>query len=218
MKKLVIFDLDGLLIDTERMYHETWKRTFSDENLHMPEDLLLSTAGKALKETKKVITDHFKDDDIFDVLRSKREIKFWQMAKDFGVPVKEGAQEVIDFLNNKNITMALASSTQTDRALKLIDLSNLKLSFKIMMFGDMVRETKPSPEIYNLVMSKLGYKVDETIILEDSYSGIKAANNANVDVLWIKDLIDQTDKKDIYYKKSFNSLHEVIPYLAKVIE
>lgn len=208
MKKLVIFDMDGLLIDSERIYRDMWKETFIDFKIAISEEELAAISGKSFLHTKAYIDELLGDPLMFDKLRTVREGKFWGEIETNGLPIKEGAQELLEELNKRNVDTALATSTYETRALKLLEKSGLKHYFKEMIFGDMVDFTKPHPQMFDTLRKDFGLKHDEVVILEDSYSGVKAANSAGIDVIWIKDFTDLSTSSDLVMLDQFDSLIE----------
>ncbi len=215
-KKLVIFDMDGVLLDSEKLSDQCWKQTFKDNMLPFTEQERLSLVGMSIAQSramffKKLSVDRFEElqDYSFDL--------FFKHVDEFGIDVKEGIIEFIEKLNKFNIKTAVASSTVSSKAIKLLKRADLYDRLDFHIFGDMVEHTKPNPEIYNLVVKHFMFSKEEALIFEDSYSGVKAANNAEIDVIWIEDMVDLRKNEDIHYlmsttsvKKSSREIFEII--------
>ena len=81
----------------------------------------------------------------------------------------------------------------------------------------MVKQTKPNPEIFLKVVEHFNYDIKETVVFEDSYYGVKAANNASIDVVWLKDMVDIDKMGDVSYIEKFTSAHQAISLMKKLI-
>ncbi len=212
MKKLVIFDMDGLLLDTEKLYQKYWFQVIKENNIGMTEDELRTIIGMSFDQTKQFFLKYLNSEDEFYEFRKRREVIFWEEIGKYGVPAKEGAFEILKHLNQKNIQTALITSTEETRAKKLLALAGFEHSFDYMVFSNMVTKTKPDPEVYHFLQKQTEIPKSEWLVFEDSYNGIKAANNADVDVIWIKDLAGLNDD-NVSYISAYDSLFEVIDTL-----
>lgn len=209
MKKLIIFDMDGLLLDTERLYQKCWIKVINEKGLDITQSELRLLIGNSFDETKKFFTGRLGSEEAFYELRQSREEAFWKEVELYGLPTKEGATEILAYLTQKNIMTALITSTEETRAKKLLALARVEHKFDYMVFSNMVTNTKPDPEVYHFLERQTSIPKSEWLVLEDSYNGLKAANNADVDVIWIKDLVELKDHS-VNYVATFNSLLEVI--------
>jgi beta-phosphoglucomutase-like phosphatase (HAD superfamily) len=86
------------------------------------------------------------------------------------------------------------------------------------MFGDMVENSKPNPEIFLDVIQYFKVSQEETLVLEDSFYGVKAANNGNIDVIWIKDMVDIDQRGDVNYLYKFDNAYQAINTINNMIE
>lgn len=209
MKRLYIFDMDGLLFDTERLYQKCWSIVIKDENVPITEEDLKQIIGMGFNQLKEYWSELLGSEEAFFNLRAKREIIFWQEIEELGVPIKRGVKKFLEQLRKNKIETALITSTPEERARKILELSEIDHKFDYLLFGDMVKHTKPDPEVYNLLSQFTTIPKEEWITFEDSYKGVKAANNAGIDVVWIKDLIDITDT-DAKFINAFDSFEDLI--------
>ena len=205
MKNLFIFDMDGLLLDTEALYQKYWFQVIKEKNINMTELELRKIIGFSFDQTKNYFLNYVNNEEEFYELRKRREVIFWEEIEKYGVPTKLGVIEMLEHLKQENIKTALITSTEEQRAKKLLKYAGINHEFDYMVFSNMVSKTKPDPEVYHLLESFTDINKDEWIVFEDSYNGLKAANNANVDVVWIKDLAELKDH-NVNYKNRYESL------------
>lgn len=214
--KLVIFDMDGLMFDTEKLGLSGWEYAFEKLGLNVPNALLKEKIGLNSKDSKQLMIKEIGDD--FDYNKAK-EIKrsyVLNYINKNGTPIKEGLLELLSFLDDYGIKKAVATS----RSLKYTDIyiskSIIKSSFEVIITGDMVDKGKPNPDIFLKAANILGIEPKKTMVLEDSLNGIKAANQANMLPVLIPDLVlpDKEIKKLIFAQCT--SLIEVIDLLKEL--
>ena len=109
-----------------------------------------------------------------------------------GVPMKPGVVEILDFLHEKGIPIALATSTGQERTLRRMELTGLGHYFQAIVTGDMIEHSKPDPEIYRVACQRLGTDPGHTLAVEDSRNGILSAHAAGMPVVMVPDLIPPT--------------------------
>lgn len=209
MKRLYIFDMDGLLFDTERLYQKCWSQVIKDENVPLTDEDLKQIIGMGFNQLKAYWSELLGSEEAFFSLREKREVHFWKEIEERGVPIKRGVRKFLEQLRKNKIETALITSTPEERARKILGLSELEHEFDYLLFGDMVKHTKPDPEIYALMAQLTTISKEEWVVFEDSYKGVKAANNAGIDVVWIKDLMDITDT-DAKFINALDSFEDMI--------
>ena len=214
--KLVIFDMDGVLLDTEIISDACWKQTFEDKGLEFSKKQRRSLIGKSIAETKELFIRTF-NKDVFDEVHDYWLALFTKHIDELGVDAKEGVIDFITFLKARKIHVAVASSTHSYKAIPLLKRVGLYDLLDYHMFGDMVEVTKPNPEIYNRVVEYFGIDKRDALIFEDSLAGVEAANNANIDVVWIEDLADLNDEKHLKYVMSTSSIEKSFSVLSSLI-
>ena len=218
MKKLVIFDMDGVLIDTEKVSDLSWIDTFKHFRKDVNEDVRHEFVGKGPKHYFSILHDIASNDEEMNEMIVYQKEKYAEIMKVYGKNIKPGVQDLIEWLIANNIYISVASSTKRKSAEASLRDVGLYEYFDFMIFGDDVIESKPNPEIYQKTLNFFELKPHEALIIEDSYYGVRAANNAGVDVIWVKDVVDLDKLDNINYLKKFDSLVEVKKNITSLIK
>ena len=213
MIKAVIFDLDGLLLDSEivafKVYEELGKR-FNFE-ISLP-DFMQNICGQPLRRNVAYVNERFQlpwdlEEAVEEVLRIEK------MILDEGVDVMPGARELLAYLKENKYKTAVASSSARERSMRLLEHHNLVEYFDDFVFGPEVKLGKPNPDIFLKAAEKIGVSPECCLVLEDSQAGIQAAYSAGMKVICIPDLKYPTEE---FVKKATaikESLFDVITYL-----
>ena len=215
-KKLVIFDMDGVLIDSEKLSDQCWNQTFTDKKLHFTDQERLSLVGMSVANSRQMFLNKL-GVDRFDELQDYSFDLFFKHVDQYGIDVKEGIFDLLNELRQNNIKTAVGSSTISTKAIRLLKRAKLYHLLDYHMFGDMVEHAKPDPEIYRRVVDYFDLNNEDALIFEDSYSGIKAANHASIDVIWAKDMVDLSDRDDIHYLISVSSIKNDLNQINEII-
>lgn len=218
MKKLVIFDMDGVLIDTEKVSDLSWIDTFKHFRKDVNEDVRHEFVGKGPKHYFSILHDIASNDEEMNEMIVYQKEKYAEIMKVYGKNIKPGVQDLIEWLIANNIYISVASSTKRKSAEASLRDVGLYEYFDFMIFGDDVIESKPNPEIYQKTLNFFELKPHEALIIEDSYYGVLASNNAGIDVIWVKDVVDLDKFDNINYLKKFNSLVEVKKNINSLIK
>ncbi len=185
--KMVFFDMDGCVVDSEYTYVYAWHEVFKEYNIPIELEEILTWRGKNNLAINQTINQYTNSMEEVLNLRKIRDERFWlKMAKN-EVNLKPFVHEIFDFLDSKQIPFALVTSTPKEKASRILTHFNLIHRFKFMVYGDDVKESKPSPEMYLKAVTLSGFIHDECIAFEDSKNGIEACNKANVDVIYVPD-------------------------------
>ena len=118
----------------------------------------------------------------------------WQNIRQYGMPVKNGVCQLIQYLEVNNIRYAVATSNDRAMALELLEAADLRGVFEYMVCGDEVEHGKPFPDIYQKAADMLGVNIKHTLVIEDSYNGIRAGHAAGANVIMVPDLVQPTDE------------------------
>ncbi|MCX7746263.1 MAG: HAD family phosphatase [Clostridia bacterium] len=213
---LVIFDMDGLMFDTERLAITFWKMAARDFGFHIEESMVIEAIGMDARDTEKVFQKYLGTSFPYREIRERRLQYTDDHIEKKGIPVKKGLYSLIQFLELQSVKKAVATSTFKERALKLLSLANIKDSFDLILCGDEVSKGKPEPDIFLTAARRLNRSPEECIVLEDSENGILAAYRAGMVPFWVPDI--KIPKKEIQSLASnqFDSLTKVTAYLKNI--
>lgn len=213
-KKAVIFDMDGVIFDTERVYLEIWKSVFEKYGYKMTKELYITVMGTGRKNVIKTFLENFGDDLPIEKMYEEKDNQLFYIIENQGIPLKKGVKELFSMLKEKNYKIALATSAKRDRVEKQIKDKWLKESFDAIVCGDDVEKGKPSPDIFLKAAKKIDVEPENCFVVEDSPAGIKAAFSGGMKGIHVEDL--KVADEDIlkYCQKSFKDLQEVKKYLS----
>ena len=216
MIKAIIFDMDGLMIDSERVTFECYQERLKDMNLTMDEEFYKTLLGKPIKGIYQRFYDVYGNDfPIQNVIQDVHQL----MAERFeteGVPVKKGLVELLHYLKDNNYKTIVATSSNRDRVDKILAQAKITEFFDDSICGDEVTKGKPNPEVFLKSCQKLGVNVEEAIVLEDSEAGIQASYDANIKVICIPDMKYPEKQYEEKTFKILKDLTEVTVYLKSL--
>lgn len=216
MIKAIIFDMDGLMIDSERVTFECYQERLKDMNLTMDEEFYKTLLGKPIKGIYQRFYDVYGNDfPIENVIQDVHQLLAERFETE-GVPVKKGLVELLHYLKDNNYKTIVATSSNRDRVDKILAQAKITEFFDDSICGDEVTKGKPNPEVFLKSCQKLGVNVDEAIVLEDSEAGIQASYDANIKVICIPDMKYPEKQYEEKTFKILKDLTEVTAYLKSL--
>ena len=216
MKKIeaVLFDMDGVIFDTESIYLDIWTKVFQSYGYIMTKDVYISVMGRGRKNVIKTFVDLYGEYlPIIQMYKDKDE-ELMQVIDKGQVPMKVGVKEILTFLKENGYKVALATSAKRERAIKQLKMANIKELFDCIVCGDEVINAKPNPEIFLKAAEELSVKPENCIVIEDSPAGIKSAYNANMIGIHVEDLKKADEIILKYCHKSFKNLIDIKEYIS----
>ncbi|PWL71260.1 MAG: HAD family phosphatase [Clostridiales bacterium] len=215
MIQAVIFDMDGLMFDTEALSKKSWLVVGREMKLPITDEILHRVIGMNAARVEQECMAYFGPD--FDYHRF-RALAADYMSRSFdenGVPVKRGLRELLAFLRKNRYKTAVASSSSRATVEHHLKATGLESYFDTLVCGDMVKQSKPAPDIFLKAAEALGVKPQNCLVLEDSANGIRAAHAAGIPVIMVPDLIEPTNELRQLAWMVCESLCDVLPVLEQ---
>ncbi|MDO4345065.1 MAG: HAD family phosphatase [Eubacteriales bacterium] len=186
-KKAVIFDMDGVLIDSEPVYLQIFKQFLEENGCRVREDIMRAIAGASAKQTWAYMAQMWKE----PIEPEELHREFRRQYAAFQIPYREvmfdGVKELLKLLKDSGVVIALASSS-SERAIKrMLSETGTEPYFSVVVSGELFKESKPNPEIYLYTLAQLKLPAADCLVVEDSTYGIQAAKAAGITVAAVKD-------------------------------
>ncbi|MBR2130531.1 HAD family phosphatase [Aerococcus sp.] len=194
MKTSVIFDMDGLMLDTEKIYAQVNQEGFESIGIEFTMDDYLKYVGVGEKETLQMYEEAIGDREAAEALLAREDKRYLEIIKDQAPDLKDDLIKVLDTLAVKNIDCYVASSSNIETVEYLLEATGIRKYFKGVLGGDQVENAKPDPEIYLKAVADFNLDKEKTIVLEDSLHGVNAAYQAGLDVIMVPDLVAPDDE------------------------
>ena len=213
-KKAVIFDMDGVIFDTEKVYLDIWIEVFEKYGYKMTKELYVNVMGTGRKNVIKTFLENFGDDLPIEKMYEEKDNQLFYRIENQGIPLKEGVKELFSMLKEKDYKIALATSAKRERVEKQIKDKWLKESFDAIVCGDDVEKGKPSPDIFLKAAKEIDVEPENCFVVEDSPAGIKAAFSGGMKGIHVEDLKEADEDILKYCEKNFKNLQEIKEYLS----
>ena len=213
-KKAVIFDMDGVIFDTEKVYLDIWTEVFEKYGYKMTKELYVTVMGTGRKNVIKTFLENFGDDLPIEKMYEEKDNQLFYRIENQGIPLKEGVKELFSMLKEKDYKIALATSAKKERVEKQIKDKWLKESFDAIVCGDDVEKGKPSPDIFLKAAKEIDVEPENCFVVEDSPAGIKAAFSGGMKGIHVEDLKVADEEILKYCQKNFKNLQEIKKYLS----
>lgn len=209
MLKAVIFDMDGTIFDTERVYHDAWTA------VGVPEELYWQMIGRGHAEIKKMFRQQLKVSP--DILYERCAVEIDRRLA-AGIPKKLGLDDLLHFLQEHSYKIALATSSFTKDAKTKLQRAEVEDFFEAVIGGEQVVHGKPAPDIYQKAADAVGCTPEECIVLEDSFNGIRGGHAAGMYTVMIPDLLQPDAEIRTLADAVLPSLVEVPPLLLRLAD
>lgn len=190
----VIFDMDGVIFDSERLVIECWQVVAEKHNVPDIVEICMRVQGNNREETGKRFREKYGNDFPYDAYKKEVSALFRERYGEGRLPLKPGVVEILQELKQRHIPLALASSTRTDIVKLELDEAHLLSFFDAVLGGDMAPRSKPEPDIFLAAAKALDVAPANCYVLEDSFNGIRAANRAGMHPIMVPDMQQPTDE------------------------
>lgn len=214
--KTVIFDMDGLMFDTEPIYYKANQKTADKLGMEFSFDTYAQFIGMGDVDYQKNMREIYKDEEVLTEFFEKSNKVLEYLLLNGPVQMKKGLIELLEYLNQQKISALVASSTNRELVDQLLNRLDVRKYFKDVVGGDEVARAKPDPAIFNQAFKRSAVKnKNSVLILEDSENGVIAAQAANIPVVLIPDLIEPKEEIKEKTVATFSDLTEVIKYIEE---
>ena len=181
MLKAVLFDMDGVIVNTEPLHHKSYYQMFDDINIEVSEELYASFTGQSTITISKILVDHFKlPMGPQTLVELKRHHFKYLFENDKDLDLLDGVLELIKDYHSNGLTLVLASSASMENINNIFERFNLNQYFVAKLSGADLKASKPHPEIFENAAVVSGYERHQCMVIEDSTNGIKAAKDAGI--------------------------------------
>ena len=209
----VIFDMDGLMLDTEPLYRAAWQQTSAECGYVLSDELYLRLIGQSRYDSEQALLQEFGLQFPLDNFRAVCQMREAAALAANPLSKKRGLDELIEFLDSRHVPKAVATSTDRQIALQMLATSGLLACFDIVTTADEVAHGKPSPDIFHLAAQRLGIANSVCLVLEDAEPGVIAAHRAGMNVCIVPDQTKLPPAVQRLANGTFNSLTDVARHL-----
>jgi HAD superfamily hydrolase (TIGR01509 family) len=209
----IVFDMDGLLLDTERISRASMIEVMQDMGYPMTEGIFAELIGVPVDANRAQLAAHFGDDFDYDLMRTRQQAL--NNAR-YGLPrpLRPGAAAIVRLVSDLGLPSAVATSSMREKTLSHLIHSGLMPYIDIVVTRDDVARGKPFPDLYLAAAAALGVAPDACLALEDSHNGVRAAHAAGVPVIMVPDLLPATPEMAALCVAIAAGLDEVAGWLA----
>ena len=210
----VVFDMDGVIFDSERVTLLCWLELADRYGIQGIEKPYLACTGTNAAKTRQIMLDAYGEDFPYDTYAAEASRMFHEKYDDGRLPMKTGVREILDYLKSTGKKIALASSTRCQTVIAQLTAASIIDYFDEVITGDMVTKSKPEPDIFLLACERIGVEPERAYAIEDSFNGIRAAYRGGLRPIMVPDLLPADDEMRALSEAVLENLEEVILYLS----
>jgi HAD superfamily hydrolase (TIGR01509 family) len=210
----VIFDMDGLMLDTERPMIEAWMNAAQNKGWAVEEETALKTIGLDEDSSRAIMYNALGPDFPYDLIRKDLVSLFIRDVEAHGIAQRPGLTVLLDHLKRLGVPLAVATSSKRETALWKLRHGGILERFPILACGDEVRRGKPAPDIFILAAERLGKDPRECVGFEDSPAGLLSLRDAGIRSIFIKDLVEPSPEVLATVWRRCNDLAEAAAFFG----
>ena len=210
----LIFDMDGLLMDTEGLYKRSWTQAARESGFDLTDQLYLKLIGITVADAEHILAQDFGSKFPLDIFRPRAKILYEELHLSEGMPMKPGVRELLAWAREAGVPCAVGTSTVQAEATNRLQHHKILEYFQVVIGGDMVERGKPNPDIFLKAQEALGVSAANCLVLEDAHNGLLAARAGGMRSCLVPDLLPASEESAQLAEGIFDSLHEVREWLA----
>lgn len=186
--KACLFDMDGLIFDTERSFMEQLSVVMGEEGYHLTREIYCSTLGLSGEELRDKMRGYYGREYPFREMSRRARERLNRVAESVGLAVKPEIPGILEYLHERKVPCAVASGSRSDLVRKYLGINGLDRYFQAVVGGEQVSRSKPAPDIFLLAAEEIGTAPEHCVVLEDSENGIRAGRAAGCVTLCVPDM------------------------------
>ena len=194
MIKAVIFDMDGILIDTEKWLNVYWQQAAKEAGFEVTREDGLAIRSLAGKYAGPYLRGIFGDSFDYEAIRERRKELMREHIAEYGIEKKPGVDDILSYLAEKNMKRAVATATDPERTKQYLTQIGIYDKFDKIVSATTVENGKPQPDVYLYACEQIGEKPEDCIAVEDSPNGILSAYRAGLSVVMVPDLTEPDEE------------------------
>jgi HAD superfamily hydrolase (TIGR01509 family) len=209
----VLFDMDGLLLDSERVLMRAWTVAAADEGLAIPPEIYAGVIGRASQESHRLFVEMFGGVERYERLRVQVNAAIGRERDQAVFPLKDGVRELLSALRARGVPLAVASSSRAEEIRHRLQAVGVLTHFDAVAGGNEVEQGKPDPAVYQLAARRLGIDPTACLAFEDSENGARAALAAGAALVVVPDLRRPAEEVIARSLHVFDTLHDALAYV-----
>ncbi|MCI7042401.1 MAG: HAD family phosphatase [Lachnospiraceae bacterium] len=213
--KAVIFDMDGVIFDSERLVLEGWQEIAAKYGIKGMEEVLPRCLGVNAQATREIFREYYGQDFPYDEYKKEASALFHSRYGNGKLPLKPGVKELLSYLKENGYLVGLASSTRQAIVEQEIRDAGLMPYFDNLVCGDMLKRSKPEPDIYLKACENLDVEPRMAVAVEDSYNGIRSAKRAGMVPVMVPDMVQPDEEMRSLAHKICKDLFEVKNWISE---
>lgn len=194
MIKAVIFDMDGILIDTEKWLNVYWQQAAKEAGFEVTREDGLAIRSLAGKYAGPYLRGIFGESFDYEAIRERRKELMREHIAKYGIEKKPGVDDILSYLAEKNMKRAVATATDPERTKQYLTQIGIYDKFDKIVSATTVENGKPQPDVYLYACEQIGEKPEDCIAVEDSPNGILSAYRAGLSVIMVPDLTEPDEE------------------------
>ncbi len=218
MIKAVIFDMDGTLFDTERVYARAWRQAGQEWNMteEQIDRMIAFCMGRNPRDTRQYFEQNLSGVVTYEAIVEARTRHYDAEIARVGLSFQSGAHELLQYLKQNGFLIALATATRKERTMENLKQSGIEPYFNAIVTGDMVKHGKPHPETFLTAAAQLGVRPAECMGVEDSFNGVRSIHAAGMFTVMVPDTVTPTPEIEALLDARCEHLLEICEIVERI--